>query len=320
MKTAPAPLYRDPIFDGAADPVVVWNRAEGTWWMLYTQRRASVDAPALAYCYGTAVGVATSGDNGQTWVYRGTLDLAFERGHNTFWAPDVVSFQGVYHLFPTYISGVRVHGGGGARMAHYTSTNLWDWKFEGLLVLGSDGVIDATLFQMPGGEWRMWYKDGSRGGALMMARSDDLRHWHPAAEPAIAGSAQEGPKVFRFGDWYWLLTDEWAGMRVYRSDDCDAWERQGMILDKASSRPEDTPSGAHGDVVVVGETAYVFYFTHPGRTAHAREPRDEHDVLPYPLRRSSVQVAELKIRDGTLTCDRDKPFDFHLPDPGTDQR
>ena len=24
-QTAPAPLYRDPVYDGVADPVVVWN-------------------------------------------------------------------------------------------------------------------------------------------------------------------------------------------------------------------------------------------------------------------------------------------------------
>src|SRR5215831_12042126 len=35
---APAPLFRDPIFDGAADPVVVYNREKKQWWMFYTQR------------------------------------------------------------------------------------------------------------------------------------------------------------------------------------------------------------------------------------------------------------------------------------------
>lgn len=33
---APAPLYRDPVTDGAADPVVVWNQEAKSWWMLYT--------------------------------------------------------------------------------------------------------------------------------------------------------------------------------------------------------------------------------------------------------------------------------------------
>ena len=43
---APAPLFRDPIHDGAADPTLVWNRAEKCWWMLYTNRRADADTAA----------------------------------------------------------------------------------------------------------------------------------------------------------------------------------------------------------------------------------------------------------------------------------
>ena len=27
----PAPLYRDPVYDGAADPVVVWNAPRRVW-------------------------------------------------------------------------------------------------------------------------------------------------------------------------------------------------------------------------------------------------------------------------------------------------
>jgi len=41
-KTANKPLFRDPLYDGAADPVVVWNRRERKWFMLYTNRRANL--------------------------------------------------------------------------------------------------------------------------------------------------------------------------------------------------------------------------------------------------------------------------------------
>ena len=34
IHTASAPLYNDPIYDGAADPVMIWNREEKSWWML----------------------------------------------------------------------------------------------------------------------------------------------------------------------------------------------------------------------------------------------------------------------------------------------
>jgi hypothetical protein len=128
---APTPLYRDPVYDGAADPVVIWNRKEKSWWMLYTQRRANADAADVAYCFGSAIGVASSSDHGQTWVYRGNLKLELEKGHNTFWAPDIVYKKGTYHLFVAYIVGVRNHWCGQAKIAHYISKNLWDWTFTG---------------------------------------------------------------------------------------------------------------------------------------------------------------------------------------------
>ena len=64
--TAPAPLFRDPIFDGASDPVVIWNRQEKNWWLLYTQRRANVDTAGFAWVHGCDIGVARSSDNGHS--------------------------------------------------------------------------------------------------------------------------------------------------------------------------------------------------------------------------------------------------------------
>src|ERR1035437_1691406 len=57
---APAPLFRDPIYDGASDPVAIWNRQEKNWWLLYTQRRANVDGPGVAWVHGSDIGVARS--------------------------------------------------------------------------------------------------------------------------------------------------------------------------------------------------------------------------------------------------------------------
>lgn len=321
IQKAPAPLFRDPMYDGAADPVVVWNRTEKSWWMLYTARRANIDAPGVAYCYGCDIGVASSKDNGRTWVYRGSLNLDIEPGRNTYWAPDVVYFQGKYHLFVAYIQGVYSNWGGIAKIAHYTSENLWDWTFDDFLKTDSSRVIDPTLLQMPDGKWRLWYKDESRGSHTMLAESDDLFHWKTNDKPAIGGVACEGAKAFHFQGSHWMVTDEWHGMRVYRSDDnCNTWTKQGLILDKPSKRLDDTPSGAHGDVVVVkdragkGEKAYVIYFTHPGRTIHISGELDKKGVLPYSQRRSSIQAAELKVVNGQLICpDRDLDFDFYLP-------
>jgi beta-xylosidase len=310
---APAPLFRDPVYDGAADPVVVWNRAEKNWWILYTARRANQEGPDVAYCYGTNIGAASSDDHGQTWIYRGEPELNFEPGKNTFWAPDIVFHKGEYHMFVVYIRGARIHWGGEKSIHHYTSTDLWHWKHAGPLKLSSNTVIDATLLRMPNGRFRMWYKDEERGSITMMSESSDLYEWTNSSEPAIGGQAQEGPKVFEFKGYYWMLADEWHGMRVYRSTDLTAWEMQGLVLDKPSNRPDDTPSGAHGDVVVIGDKAYVFYFTHPGRKTHLEGTPDVNGNYPYFIRRSGLQVAELTFENGTLNCNRDKDFMFYLP-------
>ena len=88
------PLFRDPVYDGAADPVVVWNPHVKRWWMFYTNRRAN--APGLsgvAWVHGTRIGIAESADLGATWSYAGTADIELPpdiRGAEpTHWAPDV---------------------------------------------------------------------------------------------------------------------------------------------------------------------------------------------------------------------------------------
>lgn len=313
LQTAPAPLFRDPVYDGAADPVVFWNKVENNWWMLYTQRRANEETADVAFCYGNEIGVASTDDHGKSWIYRGTLDLEFEHGKNTFWAPEVVYSNGVYHMFVVYIRGVRNHWGGDARMAHYSSTNLWDWKFEGLLSLSSDAVIDATLFQDKSGTWKMWYKDNNQS---WLAESKDLYIWTWRDKPIIADQAHEGPIVFEFEGYYWLVTDQWAGMGVYRSGDLENWQKQEQpILENSSNRPDDKPSGAHGDVVVANNQAYIFYFTHPGRKSHSKATLDEHGKYPVNEKRSSIQVAELIVKNGILEVkDRNRPFHFYLPD------
>ncbi len=309
---APAPLFRDPITDGAADPVVYYNPLEKSWWMLYTQRRANLELPDVAFCYGNSICVASSDDHGKSWIYRGALGLEFENGQNTFWAPDIVYDKGAYHLFVAYIKGVRAHWGGEARLAHFTSKDLWHWKFNDFSDLGIKNVIDGSLIQKPEGGWRMFYKGPN--ALTMMSDSKDLVHWQTFKEPVIKGDPHEGPNAFKFKGYYWLLTDEWHGMRVYRSNDLTHWEKQGLILDDMGTRPDDHPTGAHGDAVVTGENAYVFYFTHPGRKTHFEAKMDASGNYPYEQKRSSIEVAQLIFKDGTLVVKRNEDFDFYMAD------
>jgi hypothetical protein len=49
IASASAPLFRDPIFDGSADPSIIWNPSEKEWWIFFTQRRATARAPGVAW-------------------------------------------------------------------------------------------------------------------------------------------------------------------------------------------------------------------------------------------------------------------------------
>jgi hypothetical protein len=67
--------YRDPVWDGPTDPVLVPDHLTGEWVLFYTQRRAT--APGLTgveWVHGSAIGTARSSDGGLNW------DLPRHRG------------------------------------------------------------------------------------------------------------------------------------------------------------------------------------------------------------------------------------------------
>lgn len=298
------PLYRDPIFDGPTDPVLVWNREHRQWWMFYTARRASAPGPGVAWVHGTDIGIAVSEDAGATWLYVGTArGLDYEPGRNTYWAPEIFWAEGAYQMFVSYIRGVPDRWEGHARtILRYTSANLRDWRLVGPVDLKSDKVIDAAVRTLPSGDYRMWFKDEARESRTYSADSADLISWTKPV-PVITGRAHEGPNVFTLGGWCWLLVDEWHGLAAYRSTDLDHWEPNGLILDVPGKRAHDADFGRHADVVESGdgETAYIVYFTHPGLAAGA-------DPETYEGRRSCIEAAELRVVDGVLGCDRDAPL------------
>lgn len=297
----PAPLYRDPIFDGAADPTVIWNRTNKSWWILYTNRRAwSPPLDDMSWVHGTDIGVAETRDGGITWTYRGIVQgLGLSDGRDTFWAPEVIDDGDQYHMYVSVIDGVPTHWDGHERhIQHYVSRDLLHWTFVSTLALGSDRVIDAAVYRERGGTYRMWYKDESRHNHTYTATSTDLATWTDEGL-AVGHYPHEGPNVFRLEDWYWMLVDEWRGQRVLRSADLRTWEPRNLILDEAGERNDDGGVGFHADVVVVGEDAWVFYFTHPERT-----PGSDGRNVDYRDRRSSLQVARARVVDDELCCDR----------------
>jgi Glycosyl hydrolases family 43 len=315
--SVPAPLYRDPVYDGAADPVVVWNAPRRVWAMFYTQRRARLNLPGVEWGHGTRIGVAESHDQGKTWVYRGTLKLPHPGRVGSFWAPDCVrDNSGKYHLFVTFVPGAAsTHRefGGQRHILHYSSDDLANWRFEQRVPVSSDYCIDPTLCRRTDGQWWMWFKDERHHSQTQVVGSRDLHHWRAVSVPAVSERYGEGPKVFKYGGHYWMLKDPNCGLDVYRSDDLENWAYQGKILDKPGWRNDDATVGKHADVVVCGDRAYIFYLVEPGM----RDLPPCNGIQPLSGRRSAIQAAELEVKDGKLTCDRNKLFRIHLTRPVT---
>jgi len=312
-KVAPKPLYRDPVFDGAADPVLCWNRAEGKWFMFYTNRRATApNTPGVSWVHGTRIGIAESSDGGATWKYRGTAEIDYGDGDYSYWAPEVIHHDGTYHMFLTFVPGMHTDWSGTRDIIHLTSTDLLKWKCESTLKLASNRVIDACVIQLLDGTWRMWYNNESDRKSIYYADSRDLFTWRERGR-AIGDQPGEGPKVFRWKNHYWMVVDVWDGLGVYRSDDCLKWARQvNNLLREPGRSPTDRGRGGHPDVVVSRDRAFMFYFIHQG--GRDADPND-----PYAQRRSVIQVVELECKDGEIVCDRDKPTHISLQ-PSEDKR
>ncbi len=301
-RTADKPLFRDPVHDGAADPVLCWNAKEHKWFMFYTNRRANDPNPeGVSWVHGTRIGIAESSDGGATWKYRGTANIDYGEGEYTYWAPDVIEHDGTYHMYLTFVPGIFANWNAPRDIIHLTSKDLLNWKYNSTLKLSSNKVIDACVLQLPDGTWRMWYNNEVDSKSIYYADSPDLYIWEDRGK-AIGDRPGEGPKVFRWKGRYWMVVDVWNGLGVYVSDDCMKWTRQkDNLLEKPGKGPDDKVKGGHPDVVISNDRAFLFYFTHPGRREDA--PRGD----SYEQRRSSIQAVELEYEDGQLTCDRDKP-------------
>jgi len=303
---APKPLFDDPVFHGAADPVIIYNKAKKKWWMLYTNRRASINDSTVQWVHGTRIGIAESKD-GRTWKYVDTCDINFrpDEGY-THWAPDVIESKGTYHMYLTYVPGTFKDWNHPRVIIHLTSKDLKNWNYESTLRLVNEKVIDASVFKVNDTLWRMWYNNERDGKSIWYADSKDLYNWTDKGK-AIAARG-EGPKTFYWSTGsggqgkYFMIVDAWKGMEVYSSSDLLNWKKQGSrILENPGKGKDDQAIGGHCDVVVNNGRAFVYYFTHPGRSKANPAARGSFDD-----KRSAIQLAELHYINGEITCDRDE--------------
>lgn len=306
---APKPLYRDPVFDGAADVSIVYDPTEKHWAMVYTNRRASLkmaEDKDVSWVHGTALGVATSKD-GVTWDYQGTANIPEACTGPTLWAPEIYAENGIYHMWLTVVPGIFKNWNGTRTIVHLTSTDLKTWACGDTLDLQSDKVIDASVIKI-GDTYKLWFKDERKGSRLFVAESPDLKTWTRQPNPVV-DIAAEGPKVFQHGGYYWMVADAWKGLIVLRSTDAKTWELQpDRLLEAPGNAPTDNFKGQHPDILVNDGRLLIYYFVHQYAAPEAQTDASWGQ-------RTVIQVAELKLKDGWLTVDRNAPTDARLKAP-----
>ncbi len=300
QKPAPKPLYDDPIYHGAADPVVLYNKAKKKWWMFYTNRRASIEDSTVQWVHGTRIGIAESKD-GVKWKYVDTCNIQYwpDAGY-THWAPDIIEEKGTFHMYLTYVPGTFKDWNHPRVIVHLTSTDLRNWDYQSTLKLVNEKVIDASVYKINDTLYRMWYNNERDGKSIYYADSKDLYKWVDKGK-AIA-TRGEGPKVFYWQQQYFMIVDAWKGMEIFSSNDLLNWKKQtNRLLENPGKGKDDQAIGGHCDVVVNNGRAFVYYFTHPGRSKANPAPRGSYDD-----KRSVIQLAELKYVNGEIVCDRDE--------------
>jgi uncharacterized sulfatase len=306
---APKPLFIDPHYHGSCDPEVVWNEESGEAWIYYTSRRST---RGRASYVGTPIGVASS-KNLVDWEFRGYAAFDGVPGKKdmpvTFWAPGVIRRGDVWHMFVTYKDNARPPWGGNGTIRHYTapvSDPLNGWKPAGVPDFPQPDPIDVTLIEVDG-KVRAYYRVGN-GGGIQWSETEDLKSWihHGKCPGDINRSGigyQEAPYVFRFGGAFWMLTDPHKGLSVYRSDDAVTWKAHTTILKQPGTGLQDGTFGRHPSVLVKDDRAFLFYHVEPNRP-YPSPPPEKRSVE---MKKSVLQVAELRIVDGKLVCERDAP-------------
>jgi sucrose-6-phosphate hydrolase SacC (GH32 family) len=292
---------------------VIWNKKEKKWFMFYTNRRASAAGETgVTWVHGTRIGIAESTDGGATWKYRDTCNIKYRPDNGyTHWAPEVVEHKGLYHMYLTYVPGVFSNWNHPRWIIHLTSKDLINWEFQSRLELASEKCIDACIFRLPDGTWRMYYNNETDNKSMYYADSPDLYKWTDSGKKVVGDQGGEGPNVFYWKGKAWMAVDNWNGLGIYSSDDFVNWKRQEKnILQEPGTGPGDGVKGQHACIVVNGDRAFIFYFTHFGQAKGYEGIKDFSRS-----RRSAIQVAELEFIDGQIVCNRDKPVFISLKPP-----
>ena len=334
------PFYADPVFDAAHDAEFVWHAQEQTWWVVYLQNRYNSNAKdalgqGCPLCDFTDLGMASTPDQGRTWVYRGVMtglsvppadraDAPFNRsqeyGGATWWRPCVFYDEAtdLYHGFFVYWSETDTESD--TSLAHYTSTNVSHWSFVGWVRHNTEGY-DSAVTKLASGLYLLV----STGGPPLESR--DLYEWVLSNSSVASSASDEGPHFARFGGALWLnveprcgppATTSWDPLETGRNcrknvakstDGGESWvEQTQRLFSGPGTRQYDQFWAFQGPLVPQGPgSLFVLYFT---------ELRVNTSVEPgVSGLRSMLQVASVSLNDGVVTADRNASFHWIMTPP-----
>lgn len=303
-QTAPAPLFKDPPYDGASDPTIVWVDQDKAWWIFYTARRVkncTGVCSGVSWVFGSNYGIASSYDGGASWQYRGVAkltgkkDLNWDGNQNTFWAPEVVydAPTKTYHMYASITPGILTDWNEGAAVIVHLSAKdpLNGWAYDQIPYKVIHKGIDPVVRKLGDGRNTMWGKNGD------LLQSTDYVNWTNVGSAPTGG---EGPYVFFWKGYYWMFRDPTSatptGLWVKRSTDGRTWTSQGALIlsETNGTRLGDNTDGKHPSVVLQGDKGYVVYFSEGGNDG------------------TCLQVAELNVANGILSANRGPGFEFLL--------
>lgn len=85
----------------------------------------------VTWIHGTPIGMAESTDGGATWTYRGEAKITYGQDVHpddyTYWAPEIIWFQGAYHMYLTYVPGIFNDWNHPRQTVHLTSKDGVKW-------------------------------------------------------------------------------------------------------------------------------------------------------------------------------------------------
>lgn len=311
-----APLFIDPNYYGSCDPEIVFNESDKHYYIYYTSRRSLIESNFVA----TPIGVVKSKDL-KSWTFEGYCKfdgIGGQKDHSsTFWAPAIIAHRGELHMFVTWkpdTTTAKGPWGGAAKIVHY-KTSLKNptngWKKVSDMHNENINSLDATVYQKDG-VFHVWYKGKlktEKQNHLFHLESTDLENWKNSGvsqsevfNPEITKeSFEEAPYIFKWHDKFWLLTDPHKGLMVYESSNGENWKYQGIILKEGGTRSMDNSMARHCSVLVKDNRAFIFYHVEPWRDYNSPIPKQ-----PTSNRRAVLQMAELKVENGKIVCDRNQ--------------